>query len=164
LAKILLENQERLWDLMIAQGMGFDTHKIRRSQEKGKGPRLLELTFNSMTYSDSVSNSHCAPHDGVKNWSGQNKNAPTGYPGWQGRLNFAEDKPSDISYFSSAIFGNKKARIHTGGGGGSGQKEGEPETVRRCSYDLKLFASDWPGMKEQREKDLVIKALTTEYA
>ena len=98
----------------------------------------IKIVRLSLSWSDSVSNSHSSPRNGVTNWSGRStlqdgSPAPRGYPGWQGRIYFQTscDTPG---FFSDFLRGT---RIHTGTGG-SGQ------------YDVKFFEDDWPGLSKAR--------------
>jgi len=45
----------------------------------------LDIVDISMRWSDNVSNSHSAPHNGVTNWD-RDKEQPLGYPGWHGTM------------------------------------------------------------------------------
>ena len=48
----------------------------------------VKVKFNAFNFrfSPSVSNSHHCPLKGVTNWSGEDENAPTSYPGWVGEI------------------------------------------------------------------------------
>jgi hypothetical protein len=105
-------------------------------------PATDEFTKIEMTarYSPSVSNTHSCPHNGVTNWGGRVKGAPTGYPGFKinvsGTLKRAKKHMSAYPY--SAIF--KLVRIHATAGGGGNEN---------WSYCGEIFLADWPGLGQQ---------------
>lgn len=96
----------------------------------------IKITYLDLRWSDSVSNSHSCPRGGVTCWSSHEAKdgRPRGYPGWHGRIEF------QISHdlgFGSDVF--RSTGIHTGTGGGGGNN---------CfGFDVKFFASDWPGVR-----------------
>jgi uncharacterized C2H2 Zn-finger protein len=92
----------------------------------------IKITYLDVSWSESVSNSHNSPRNGVSNW-GRDKDKPTGYPGWGGRIEF--QLSHDLG-FGSDVFRN--VGIHTGTGGGTRDN--------RYGYDVKFFASDWPEL------------------
>jgi hypothetical protein len=96
----------------------------------------IKITYLDVSWSDSVSNSHSCPRGGVSNW-GRDNGKPTGYPGWGGRIEF---QLSHALGFGSDVFRN--VGIHTGTGGGTRDN--------RYGYDVKFFASDWPGLEKNR--------------
>jgi len=98
-----------------------------------------------------VSNSHNCPIDGVTNWCNEHKDRPTGYYGWQGRIEgkitTLDGKKFDKYYFSDILanrFSNDKLPycrgINSGSGGGGNEGFG---------YDLQLFVDDFPLLKEK---------------
>ncbi len=96
----------------------------------------IKITYLDVRWNDCVSNSHSNPRGGISNWH-RDKDKPTGYSGWQGRIEF--QLSHDLG-FSSDVF--RGIGIHTGTGGGiSGNRYG---------YDVKFFASDWPGLEQRR--------------
>jgi len=94
------------------------------------GSKLMKIGFSEMRWRDSVSNTHDCPRGGVTNfWS--KEELPRGYPGWQGRIY--------IVIASEDVFGSREMKqlgIYTGTGGGG-------------SYDVRLFADDFPGMTKE---------------
>ena len=116
----------------------------------------------SMFKSHRVSNSHCAPLNGISNWA-KNADKPTGYPGWNGRIWIRYAK---IDSFSNDPL--QETLTHTGTGGSGGydgpwqklataryehfgkpfyDKAGKyvfPIEPRIYSYDYKFFDHDWP--------------------
>ena len=119
----------------------------------------VDVTICDVRWSESVSNSHSSPRKGVQNFdthSEYNKGKPTGYPGWSGRINIKVKPPlrkyqgkdylSDgygSSYFERTI-------VNTGSGGGGGNHKNEYISY---SYDIKLFAADFPAMYEQVRRE-----------
>lgn len=100
----------------------------------------LRITYLTLDWSDSVSNSHSCPHDGVTNWGGRDTYGdgmpkPKGYPGWSGRIEW--ETSHDIRFGWGLM---RSLRIHTGTGGGV--------AGNRFGYEVKLFESDWPGLRE----------------
>lgn len=117
----------------------------------------IRITKLELGRSENISNTHYCPHNGVTNW-GSKDDAPRGYPGWQGSIDFkvSHDVPS---FFRNVFEGT---RIHTGSGGGSG--------LGTYSYGVRLFDADWPGItktfqdqKDQYERDHLIEMIKNEY-
>lgn len=139
------------WEWFFANGM---KHALWSSDKKPTNKhKLVSISFD-MRWSESVSNSHCCPRDGVQNWDRRvnrekGLNLPEGYPGWTGQIRFTIDagmsahkkNPYPHSGYGSDYF--KNTIINTGGGGGGGTK---------FSYDMSLFASDFPAMTLARER------------
>jgi uncharacterized C2H2 Zn-finger protein len=102
----------------------------------------IKITYLDVHWSDSVSNSHSCPRGGVTCWSSreaEETGRPRGYPGWAGRIEF------QLSHGYESGFGSDTFRgtgIHTGTGGGISDN--------RYGYDVKFFASDWPGLEKHR--------------
>lgn len=102
----------------------------------------IKITYLNLIWSDSVSNTHDCPHNGVTNWGGREKfndgtPKPRGYPGFDGRIEYklSHDRSG---FFSMDILDN--TGIHTGTGGGiSGNRYG---------FSVKFFEADWPGLTE----------------
>jgi len=98
----------------------------------------IRITYLDVVHSDCVSNSHAAPRGGVTNWGGRTPNAPRGYPGWHGRIEYRTSH--HLPGWSSDIF--NFAGIHTGTGGGL--------RGNRYGYGVTMFDSDWPGLDQLR--------------
>lgn len=117
-------------------------------------------------YSWSVSNSHSAPRSGVQNW-GRKEDAPTGYPGFQGRVWIRYDNTSAKGIgFGSDPFSITMSHTGTGGGGSYdglwkqiatahykkfghlGSKSKVHQRPELYSWDYKIFVDDWPLIKE----------------
>jgi len=99
----------------------------------------IRITYLNLNWSESVSNSHTAPHTGETNWGGRKPNAPRGYPGWAGEIEF--QLSHDLPSFSSDLF--RGTRINTGTGSGVGEN--------RFGYGTEFFADDWPAITARRE-------------
>ena len=93
----------------------------------------IKITYLDLYWDDNVSNTHDCPHNGVTNWSGTDKNAPRGYPGWRGRIEY--EISHELPGFGSDLM--EGTRIYTGTGGGGGENYG---------YSVSFFADDWPGL------------------
>lgn len=110
--------------------------------EKIRRDFWIKITHLDVTYSNSVSNTHACPRDGITNWGGRDTlkdgtPAPRGYPGWSGRI--------EIEFSHDIRFGGDVFRgtgIHTGSGGSTNGKN--------YGYDVKFFESDWPGLSKAR--------------
>ena len=130
-------NPEVLWENAKRNGWSSDSARW----DKLRDSYTVTVRYLHLAYSDSVSNSHSHPRNGVSNWGGRDTlkdgtPAPRGYPGWQGRISYQLN--SDALGFGSDVFKNTGLNTGTGGGsGGSGI----------YSYDLKMFMDDWPGLK-----------------
>lgn len=110
----------------------------------------IKITYLDVAWSTCVSNSHSCPRSGITNWEGRDylkdgTPAPRGYAGWAGRIEF--QLSHDVG-FGSDVF--RDVGIHTGTGGGTGDN--------RYGYNVRFFASDWPGL----EKNLLLDILNNE--
>lgn len=115
-------------------------------------PRILSIKVNC-TYYDNISNTHSCPRNGIRNWS-RDKDKPTGYPGWQGRISayfndcrIIIDAPASKKgqrhyeytvYIGSSIIENAMGFSTGTGGGGT-----------HSSFDIKIFKDDWPSFKHE---------------
>lgn len=127
-------------------------------REKLRDEYTIKITHLNLQWSESVSNSHRCPHNGITNWGGRTtladgSPAPRGYPGWRGRIELSISH--DLGFTSDVFNG---MRIHTGTGGGGHEK---------CGYDVSFFDADWPGLTKQKEswylaheKEQTIRALS----
>lgn len=137
-------NPEVFWLNAKRQGWSSDATRW----DKVRDSFSLKITSLNLTYSDSVSNSHSCPHNGVTNWGGRDtfKDGtlkPRGYAGFSGRIEF--HAPVEPLSFCSDVL--KGTRIHTGtGGGGGGGNYG---------YSVTFFLDDWPGIAERIAADRV---------
>ncbi len=168
---MIIANQDLFW----AEAAHHDKHDWSIVGKTRKGvacpvPRLLEFTEFRLTWSDHVSNSHDCPVGGVTNWGNRDPDAPTGYPGWQGRMDwvYAWPKEWDGVYLGSDLFGGfanhyGRSRVHTGTGGSGGTVFSKKHNcyVTSCGYSVNVFAADWPGLTRHREKQAMWKTLAT---
>lgn len=106
----------------------------------------IKITYLEMRWNDNVSNTHSCPHNGVTNWGGKNEDAPCGYPGWSGKIEY--EISHQIPTFGSDLM--KGSRIHIGSGGGNGLNYG---------YGVELFADDWPELYKNHKQEMVENAL-----
>ena len=131
-------------------GFFFDRavqYRGRKDHQHLREQFRIKVTYLHVGYSEHVVNSHSCPRSGVTNWGGQGRlkdgtPAPRGYAGWEGRIEF--QLSHDVG-FGSDVF--RDVGVHTGTGGGSGDN--------RYGYDVRFFASDWPGL----EKNLIFDIL-----
>lgn len=176
-ACMVINHQDLFW-AEAAAGDKHDWSIVGKTYKKVVCPipRLLEFTRFDMRWSDSVSNSHSCPHNGVTNFSQsynrqQGKNLPEGYPGWTGRADWIVAWPkewdgyylgSDLFSYSTFRTGRQRAHTGTGGGGGLSYSQKHGCYIQSCGYDLKIFAADWPGLARYYEKQRVWKVLKDE--
>lgn len=115
---------------------GWRSRKLRPNADK-----LLSLKIEIYGFDQHLSNSHDCPRGGVTNFDRRaecNKDKPTSYPGWRGRITYSVTSSTG---FGSEYFENTP--INTGSGGGGDE----------ClSYDLRLFAADFPVMWEKHSR------------
>jgi hypothetical protein len=112
-------------------------------------------------WGESVSNSHQCPLSGVTNWGNRDSNAPTGYPGWSGRVWIRYDKEPDT--FGSDLFRNTLTYTGTGGYGSYDgpwtylstihyRKNGHSKRIEKrpsiYSWDYRFYEDDWPLVAE----------------
>lgn len=113
-------------------------HNFGRKFKKGDD-ELISLSLKINGYNQTLSNSHDCPRKGVTNWGNRDKDAPTSYPGWRGRINFSVT--CSTSFGSNYFEGTP---ICTGSGGGGDESK---------SYDLQLWAADFPVIWEKHCRD-----------
>jgi hypothetical protein len=123
------------WFLNNAQKQGFQNDRVH--YDAIRSDFSIEINYLDLRWSESVSNSHSCPHNGVTNWGGRNENAPRGYPGWTGRIEYCLSH--ELPGFGDIMQGT---RIHTG----SGTVDGGIH----FRYEVKFFADDWPGLSKGR--------------
>jgi len=148
-------------DVFAARGVKNYYSGIR---DKLKPAPIIKFKEFGVRYSELVSNSHRCPHDGVTNWGGREKDAPRGYPGWQGRFLYTvqSHKGQTFSYPGGSGMW-EGTRIHTGTGGGGGSNFEEKALFQQSfGYELELFASDWPLMAAEYEKAKMMKILVND--
>lgn len=178
--QMVIDSQHLFW-AEAAKGDPHDWECVGKKSGRGKNaivtpmPKVLKIT-HSLRWKDSVSNSHSCPHDGVTNWCSRDTGAPTGYPGWEGHVEWLVEWPEELEgyylgsdLFSSGTFRTGRQRAHTGtGGGGGGHFNKEFNTwCQRPQYDFRIYASDWPGLARYHQKRQMWKTLsdgTSEFA
>lgn len=176
--QMVIDNQHLFW-AEAAAGNPYDWELVgKRRGRKTTGavvpmPRVLQITHR-LSWSDSVSNSHSCPHNGMTNWGGREtmkdgSPAPRGYPGWTGHIEWLVEWPKEFDgiyigseLFASGTFRTGRQRAHTGtGGGGGGHLNAEFNTwCQRPQYDFRIYASDWPGLARYHEKRVMWKVLS----
>lgn len=148
------------WRWFWANGAQHDFYKW--SSNKGKAAEFHEyheITISDLYFKEDLSNSHSCPRKGVQNFdtrASYNKGKPTGYPGWSGRINIKVKPPMSKHKkdpymhdgWGSSYFEN--TTINTGSGGGGGNNKNQYVSY---SYDVKLWAADFPVMYEALRKD-----------
>ena len=165
--QMVIDNQHLFW-AEAAKGDPEDWERVGKKLGRGKNaanlpmPEVLSINMR-LHWSDSVSNSHSCPHNGVTCWGREEAKdgRPQGYPGWTGHIEWLVKWPKDFDgiylgsdLFSRGTFRSGRQRAHTGtGGGGGGHFNKEFNTYcQKPGYDFKLFAADWPGMARYYEK------------
>lgn len=129
-------NPEFMFDTGLRSGWANDL------AEKYRNKFWMKITYLTLDWTPSASNSHACPRGGVTNWGGQGPDAPRGYPGFTGRIEY--QMSHDIGFGSDVMRG---LGIHTGtGGGGGGNTFG---------YAVTFFDADWPGLISNRVMDLL---------
>lgn len=174
-ACMVINHQDMFW-AEAAKGDPYDwaqVGKIRGRKQSGvvcPVPRLLEFTEFNLRWSNTVSNSHSCPHNGVTCWSSNEAKdgRPQSYPGWCGRIEWivAWPKEWDGFYlggdlFSGGTFRSGRQRAHTGTGGGGGMRYSEKHGchVQSFGYDFRIFAADWPGLARYMVKQQFVEVL-----
>jgi hypothetical protein len=165
--QMVIDNQHLFW-AEAADSNPYDWERVGMKLGRGKNahnlpmPRVLKIT-HSLQWSDSVSNSHSCPHNGVTCWSSNEARdgRPRGYPGWHGHIEWLVEWPKEFDgiylgsdLFSGGSFRSGRQRAHTGTGGGAGGHFNKEFNTycQRPQYDFKIFAADWPGLARYREK------------
>jgi len=103
----------------------------------------IEITYLDLMHRDHISNSHSAPRGGVTNWGHRGvdrdgKPLPTGYPGWDGQIEYRITGEESAGGRWGSDF-MRCIGIHTGSGGGTGD--------RRYGYSVTFWDDDWPSIK-----------------
>jgi hypothetical protein len=170
--QMVIDNQHLFWS-EAALGDPYDWQnvgkKLSRAKDAGAmpSPRDLKITHR-LRRSDSVSNSHSCPKDGVTNWGDRTPGAPRGYPGWCGQIEWLVEWPKEFDsvylgsdLFSRGSFSTGRQRAHTGTGGGAGGHFNKEFNTwcQRPQYSFSIFASDWPGMARYYERKKMWKII-----
>lgn len=113
---------------------------------------VVDITVLKLPHSDLVSNSHAAPHNGVTNWGGKKllnngEPAPTGYPGWRGRIDYiVQTYKGQTGCYPGSGDMWKGTRIHTGTGGGGHTRVDNNRILQSFGFDICLYEADWPAL------------------
>lgn len=110
--------------------------------EKYRDKFWVKITYLSLQWTQNASNSHNCPRGGVTNWGRREPNKPTGYPGFEGRIEY--QMSHNLGFGSDIV---RSLGIHTGTGGGTNDN--------RCGYAVTFFDADWPGLAANRTMDLL---------
>lgn len=156
-AKVRLRKMEDLWnqtsfekivnwvemnpDVFWQNGKGRSWHGDGKAWDRIRDEFWIRITHLDVRWSESVSNTHSCPRSGVTNWGGRNSDAPRGYPGWQGRIEYQVSH--DVPCFGSELLSD--TGIHTGTGGGISNN--------RYGFGVEFFAADWPGLVKGQNWD-----------
>lgn len=124
----------------------------------------VEVSFQGLRWSETVSNSHSCPRLGVENFDTRaeyNAGKPTAYPGWQGSITIRVKPPltkyKGKEYLKDGWGGDYFAETSINTGSGGGGHKNNLEFVN-YSYDVKLFAADFPVMyREHRRQEYITK-------
>jgi hypothetical protein len=143
------------WEWFALNGISDSGYTQRRnSAQSPKQHTITEIVFH-VKWNDSVSNTHCCPIGGVTNWSQAwaPLGTPRGYPGWKGTVQFVagvvDTTSNKLNHLACGSGYFRGTPINTGSGGGA----------YNASYEVSLFASDFPAMAEARERDLICAKL-----
>lgn len=145
------------WRWFWANGAQHDFYRWGSNKnESAPFHEYHEVVIHGLRFVEKLSNSHNCPRKGVDNFDTRadyNKGKPTSYPGWLGHINIKVKPPMSkhkkdpymhdgwgSSYFNRTI-------INTGSGGGGGGT-----VFKSYSYDVKLWAADFPVMYEELRK------------
>lgn len=156
------------WRWFWANGAKNEFYRWGRKIEAAPFHEFHEVFIHELYWKEDLSNSHCSPRKGVQNFdtrSDYNKGKPTGYPGWSGRIQIRVKPPMSKHKkdpymhdgWGSSYFDN--TTICTGGGGGGGNHKNEYVSY---SYEVKLWAADFPAMYEAHRKDQWIQEKNAE--
>ena len=134
----LLDNQQYIMDATNA----IPGNWKHFNEQFRDGDLFTHIRFDrTPKWDDSISNTHCCPKGGVRNWAQRSNrekglNLPEGYPGWASFIHgtLERNKKYMSEYPYSALF--NIVGIHTGGGGGGNDNFG---------YSVLIFAQEWPG-------------------
>ena len=134
-----------------SQGPWYQNESTKKRLNSIRDEFWIKITNIDLTYSDSVSNSHSSPFSGVSNWGGRvimddGTPAPTGYPGFAGRIEFSMSH--DIGRGSDAFSGTG---LNTGSGGGG---RGINDTCN-YSFELSMYLDDFPNIKAAIDQEKV---------
>tara|TARA_Y100000310_G_scaffold30979_1_gene29408 strand:- start:10750 stop:11646 length:897 start_codon:yes stop_codon:yes gene_type:complete len=158
--RVIQEHWEHLRDKPRLEATSVD-HFVELVKEcinlklKAEGNKATCVDLKvSVSYSNGISNSHSSPVSGVCNWSERDKDKPTSYPGYGGRVWVAYSKdPGGFAGGSLVTY----YRLHTGAGGygayGSSDFQDHLNDGCYClTYDCKIFLDDLPLVKAEVDR------------
>lgn len=115
------------------------------------GIEITDLAIK-LEFNDHMSNYHVCPINGHTNWGGRNTNLPTGYPGWQGNIEFE-------SKYKENIFNLEKIKLeafleNTIKFKGLNTCGGMPGRINqhKTSLCFYVFLEDFPLLVKNKEK------------
>lgn len=141
------------WEFFYYNGAEQNIWRRGKPDAKRNFHEYVDVQLTGMTIAN-LGNTHSCPRNGGMQNFMQKDDIPKRYPGWTGRINIKVRPPSDKykgrvylkdGYGSDYFDGTG---ICTGSGGGGGGEE-----YKSYSYDVKIWAADFPVMwkKEMRE-------------
>lgn len=142
----VMKNERMLWDLARTWA-GSTDYGTWKKLPVDWYPKIERLRF-VLRYSDRVSNTHRCPINGVTNWGGRDPEAPKGYPGYSGSVEWWTilDRKNVDSHIAGDLFEDPLVCINTGtGGGGSLDNLG----MVKYRYGVEIFLDDWPGLRKE---------------
>lgn len=138
---------------------GLRRNQWRHDRKAEKLHEFVDVQLHGMSWRDFIGNTHSCPRNGVENFR-QSGDKPKGYAGWYGRITIKVRPPMrkyrgkeyikdgwGSDYFADTL-------INTGSGGGGGGAE-----WKSYSYDVTLWADDFPVMKDRVEKQKIWSAI-----
>lgn len=137
------------WAWFFANGISDQWHDPRKHHEFHE---FVDVSVKDMRFGNYANTHSCPRNGGVQNFM-QKDGAPKKYPGWRGRIDI-KVKPGMYKYkgatymrdgFGSSYF--NKTGICTGSGGG-----GSGDGFKSYSYDVKIWAADFPVMWERQSR------------
>ena len=145
-------------------------NKLAEVYYKTYGVEIMTINYE-LRYSQSVSNTHACPIDGVTNFM-MTREYPTGYRGFTGNVTLELIPPRDVTFISNC-FGNKLDSIkdksimgiNLGSGGGTETvffiRNNEIYDARRYTYNMTIFTEDFPSLhRAMRRKESFLKLKT----
>jgi len=136
-------NPEFFFDNALSSAWQQDRQQDRVN--KMRADYWIKIFNLDVNYSESVSNSHSCPKNGVSNFGGREcfpdgKPRPRGYPGFRGKIIF--QLSHNLGWASDVM---KNTGLHIGSGGGSGNL--------MYHYEFNLFLDDFPVIKAAFEEE-----------
>lgn len=145
------------WNWFFLNGYARNQWRCGRKVEKLH--EFVDVRVHDLSWREHIGNTHSCPRGGVENFM-QKDDKPKGYAGWYGRITI-KVRPGMKKYrgkeymkdgWGSDYFANTP--INTGSGGGGGGTE-----WKIYSYDVTLWADDFPVMKDRIEKQKIWRSI-----